>query len=145
MMTLCLMLYELQDETNSVILWLYMVLSRNIFRWHDQVYPDVSYNTNSLVFNNLGVMLHGKTKIFTNIAAIIKEHSQSYPLQHGGGQVFKTLQRLIQTLEAGRISIAVIVADGESSASRHLKHCALEQNIPMTVRFCCDYSQVVVN
>ncbi|KAL0380069.1 UNVERIFIED_CONTAM: hypothetical protein Sangu_0071200 [Sesamum angustifolium] len=114
----------------------YMVLSRNISRWHDQVYPDVSYNTNSLVFNNLGVMLHGKTKYFTNIAAIIK---------HGGGQVFKTLQRLIQTLEAGRISIAVIVADGESSASRHLKHCALEQNIPMTVRFCCDYSQVVVN
>ncbi|XP_020547945.1 uncharacterized protein LOC105167790 [Sesamum indicum] len=100
-----------------------MVLSRNISRWHDQVYPAVSYNTNSLVFNNLGVMLHGKTKYFTNIAAIIK---------HGGGQVFKTLQRLIQTLEAGRISIAVIVADGESSASRHLKHCALEQNIPMT-------------
>ncbi|KAL0397387.1 UNVERIFIED_CONTAM: hypothetical protein Scaly_0187100 [Sesamum calycinum] len=62
----------------------------------------------------------------------MKEHSQSYPLQHGGGQVFKTLQRLIQTLEAGRISTAVIVADGESSASRHLKHCALEQNIPMT-------------
>ncbi|KAK4410881.1 hypothetical protein Sango_0161100 [Sesamum angolense] len=62
----------------------------------------------------------------------MKERSESYPLQHGGGQVFKTLQRLIQTLEAGRISIAVIVADGESSASRHLKHCALEQNIPMT-------------
>ncbi|KAK4414276.1 hypothetical protein Salat_2840600 [Sesamum alatum] len=101
----------------------YMVLSRNISRWHDQVYPAVSYNTNSLVFNNLGVMLHGKTKYFTNIAAIIK---------HGGGQVFKTLQRLIQTLEAGRISIAVIVADGESSSSRHLKHCASEQNIPMT-------------
>ncbi|KAI3445176.1 hypothetical protein Pfo_001841 [Paulownia fortunei] len=101
----------------------YMILSRNISRTHDQVYTAVNYNTHSLVFNNLGIMLHGKTKYFTNIATIIK---------HGGGQVFKTLQRLVQTLEAERISMGVVVADEESCASRHLKHCALEQNIPMT-------------
>lgn len=64
--------------------------------------------------------------------------------QHGGGQVFKTLQKLVQNLEAGRISKGVIVADEEICASRHLKHCALEQNIPMTVSFAVIISQSIV-
>ncbi|KAL6545938.1 hypothetical protein OROGR_009812 [Orobanche gracilis] len=100
----------------------YMILPRNISRRQDQVYTVVSYNTHSLLFNNLGVMLHGKPKYFTNIAAIIR---------HGGGQVFRTLQRLVQALEAGRISMGIVVVHEEICASRHLKHCALELNIPM--------------
>lgn len=100
----------------------YMILPRNISR-DDQVYTAVKYNTHSLVFSNLGVILHGKTKYFTNITTILK---------HGAVQVFKTLQGLIQTLETGRISMGVVVADEESCASRHLRHCAMEQNIPMT-------------
>ncbi|XP_051134291.1 uncharacterized protein LOC127253651 isoform X2 [Andrographis paniculata] len=94
----------------------YMIWYRNTNENDDQVHR-------SLVFNNLGVMLHGKTKYVSNIATII---------EHGGGMVFKTLQRLIQTLEAGRVSMAVVVADQENCSSRHLKQCALEQNIPVT-------------
>ncbi|KAL3629970.1 hypothetical protein CASFOL_026282 [Castilleja foliolosa] len=101
----------------------YMILPRNISRSQDQVYTNVNYNFSSLVFYNSGIMLHGKTKYFTNIATIIK---------HGGGQVFKTLQRLVQALEAGRVSTGIVVVHEESCASRHLKHCALEQNITMT-------------
>ncbi|KAH6819140.1 hypothetical protein C2S51_002743 [Perilla frutescens var. frutescens] len=100
----------------------YAILPRNISR-NDQVYTPVKYNTHSLVFNNLGVMLHGKTKYLTNITTIFK---------HGGGQVFKTLQGLIQALETGRISTGIVVADEESCASRQLRHCAMEQSIPMT-------------
>ncbi|KAL6500097.1 hypothetical protein OROGR_028007 [Orobanche gracilis] len=43
------------------------------------------------------------------------------------------LQRLVHTLEAGRIPMGIVVIHEESCASRHLKHCALELNIPMTV------------
>ncbi|XP_042059111.1 uncharacterized protein LOC121803544 isoform X1 [Salvia splendens] len=100
----------------------YTILSMNISR-NDQVYTAVKYNIHSLVFNNLGVMLHGKTKYFTNITTILK---------HGGGQIFKTLQGLIQTLETGRISMAVLVAEEESCASRHLRQCAMDQNIHVT-------------
>ncbi|KAK6163097.1 hypothetical protein DH2020_002938 [Rehmannia glutinosa] len=100
-----------------------MILPRNISRRHDQVYTAGNYNTHSLVFNTLGVMLHGKTKYFTNIATIIK---------HGWGQVFKTLQTLVHALGAGSISMGVVVSHEESCASRHLKQCVLEQNIPMT-------------
>ncbi|KAL6503612.1 hypothetical protein OROGR_025535 [Orobanche gracilis] len=45
------------------------------------------------------------------------------------------LQRLVQALEAGRIPMGIVVIHEESCASRHLKHCALELNIPMTVSF----------
>ncbi|CAA0834053.1 Unknown protein [Striga hermonthica] len=100
----------------------YMILPRNITRWQDQVYTAVNYDDCSLVFNNLGVMLHGKTKYFASIATIIK---------HGGGQIFNTLHLLVQALEAGVISTGIIVSREESFSSRHLKQCALEQNIPI--------------
>ncbi|GMP98092.1 hypothetical protein CsSME_00046111 [Camellia sinensis var. sinensis] len=51
--------------------------------------------------------------------------------QHGGGKVFKTLQLLVQNLNAEKISAGVIVAEDESRVSRHLKHCASEGKIPM--------------
>ncbi|KAL2461089.1 BRCA1 C Terminus domain containing protein [Abeliophyllum distichum] len=51
-------------------------------------------------------------------------------VKHGGGQVFKTLQSLVQNLEASRISTGFVIAD-ENNVSRHLKHCTKEQNISM--------------
>ncbi|XP_075520325.1 uncharacterized protein LOC142553743 isoform X3 [Primulina tabacum] len=101
----------------------YMILSRNIGGWHSQENAVVRYDIRSLIFNNVGIMLHGKSKMFADISTIIK---------HGGGQVFNTLQRLIQNLEVGRISIGVVVAEDENHASRHLKQCALENNVSMT-------------
>ncbi|KAL3829827.1 hypothetical protein ACJIZ3_018629 [Penstemon smallii] len=50
----------------------YMVLSRNIDEMHAQLYTPVNYDNHSLIFNNLGIMLHGKTRFFTSIATIIK-------------------------------------------------------------------------
>lgn len=46
---------------------------------HDEVYTAVKYNTNCLVFKNLGVMLHGKTKHFANITTIIKVYCIHLP------------------------------------------------------------------
>ncbi|KAL2478139.1 uncharacterized protein Fot_47153 [Forsythia ovata] len=95
----------------------YMILSRNVsgrhIQGHSKSYP--------LIFDKMGFMIHGKPKIFTKMEIIVK---------HGGGQVFKTLQSLVQSLEAGRISTGFVIAD-ENNASRHLKHCTKEQNISM--------------
>ncbi|RVW96967.1 hypothetical protein CK203_032339 [Vitis vinifera] len=52
-------------------------------------------------------------------------------LKHGGGQVFKTLQCLVQSLDTESISVGAIVAEDESRASRHLRLCASERKIPM--------------
>ena len=41
--------------------------------------------------------------------------------QHGGGQVFKSLQRLVQNLDAEKISVGTIIAEDESMTSRHLR------------------------
>lgn len=53
--------------------------------------------------------------------------------QHGGGQVFKTLLELVQNRDSEKIGMGIIVTENERSASRHLKHCASEGNIPITV------------
>ena len=50
--------------------------------------------------------------------------------------VFKTLQWLVQSLDNEKIFVGAIVAEDESRVSRHLKHCALEQEIPMMVSTC---------
>ncbi|XP_022885057.1 uncharacterized protein LOC111401517 [Olea europaea var. sylvestris] len=95
----------------------YMILSQNVrgrhVQGHSKSYP--------LIFDNMGFMILGKPKIFTKMEIIVK---------HGGGQVFKTLQSLVQSLESGRISMGFVIADG-NNAYRHLKHCTKEQNIPM--------------
>ena len=57
-------------------------------------------------------------------------------LKHGGGQVFKTLQCLVQSLDTESISVGAIVAEDESRASRHLRLCASERKIPMMVSTC---------
>ncbi|KAI4323588.1 hypothetical protein L6164_023182 [Bauhinia variegata] len=73
------------------------------------------------IFERVGIMLHGKHSFCTKLARIIK---------HGGGQVFKTLQWLVRSID-GRISIAAIVAEDKTTVSRHLKHCASEKEIPV--------------
>jgi hypothetical protein len=50
--------------------------------------------------------------------------------------VFKTLQWLVQSLDNEKICVGAIVAEDESRVSRHLKHCALEREIPMMVSTC---------
>lgn len=82
----------------------------------------VRRNNQKYIFERVGIMLHGKHSFCTKLAKIFK---------HGGGQVFKTLQWLVQSLDNEKISMGVIVAEDENRASRHLKHCASEQEIPV--------------
>lgn len=53
-------------------------------------------------------------------------------MQHGGGQVFKTIQRLMLDLGKEKISWGAIVSE-DKNTSRHLRHCAAEQRIPIMV------------
>lgn len=77
---------------------------------------------NRYIFENVGIMLHGKPNFCTKMAKVVK---------HGGGLVFKTLQWLVQSLEDERISVGAIITEDESRVSRHLKHCASEWKIPL--------------
>lgn len=74
----------------------------------------------TFIFDRVGIMLHGKPSFCTKFSKIIK---------HGGGQVFKSLQRLVQSLKNDKNSVGVIVVENEYSVSRHLKHCAFEQSL----------------
>ncbi|XP_057513450.1 uncharacterized protein LOC130795400 isoform X1 [Actinidia eriantha] len=79
-------------------------------------------NNHNYIFDRVGVVLHGKHSFCNRIAKVVK---------HGGGQVFKSLQRLVQNLNAEKISVGTIIVEDESMTSRHLKHCASEGKIPM--------------
>lgn len=59
--------------------------------------------------------------------------SSFWATQHGGGQVFKTLLELVQNCDSEKIATGIIITENERSASRHLKHCASEGNIPIMV------------
>lgn len=74
------------------------------------------------IFENVAIMLHGKHKFCSKMAKVIK---------HGGGLVFKTFHWLVKTLDCKKVSVGAIVVEDETGISRHLKQCALEQNIPM--------------
>ncbi|KAJ0101138.1 hypothetical protein Patl1_05705 [Pistacia atlantica] len=82
----------------------------------------VSHNFYKLIFDRVGIMLYGKNSFCTKFAIIFK---------HGGGQVFKTLQWLVQSLDNKKIFVGAIVADDERRASRHLRQIVSERNIPM--------------
>ena len=56
-----------------------------------------------------------------------------YVTQHGGGQVFVSLQGLVQSLKEGSTSHGIILVASEASASRHLSHCGLEHDIKTAV------------
>jgi hypothetical protein len=53
--------------------------------------------------------------------------------QHGGGQVFISLQGLVQSLKDGSTSRGIILIANAASASRHLTHCGLEHDINTAV------------
>ncbi|XP_020570591.1 uncharacterized protein LOC110017817 isoform X2 [Phalaenopsis equestris] len=78
-------------------------------------------NNGMPIFHKVGIMLHGKVKFCTKFMKIVK---------HGGGHVFKSLQRLVQSLKNGTKTLGVVLVKNESCVSRHLKHCALEHDIP---------------
>lgn len=100
----------------------YMVLSNQADRKYTRIGKPVYRYNHKYIFERVGIMLHGKHSFCIKLTKIFK---------HGGGQVFKTLQWLVQSLNSEKISVGAIVAEEESRASRHLRHCASEQKIPM--------------
>eukprot|EP00268_Persea_americana_P015574 TRINITY_DN1724_c0_g1_i15.p2 TRINITY_DN1724_c0_g1~~TRINITY_DN1724_c0_g1_i15.p2 ORF type:complete len:112 (-),score=16.79 TRINITY_DN1724_c0_g1_i15:1172-1507(-) len=67
-------------------------------------------------------MFYGKPSFCSKLGKIVK---------HGGGQVFKTLQWLVQSLKSGKNSIGAVVVEDEGRVSRHLRHFASEQRLQM--------------
>lgn len=59
--------------------------------------------------------------------------SDTFCLQRGGGQVFKTLHWLVQSLKSGRNSLGAVVIEDDSCASRHLRQCVLEHRLKILV------------
>ncbi|KAH0744785.1 hypothetical protein KY290_032778 [Solanum tuberosum] len=100
----------------------YMVVKKCVGKRFIAVGSLVENNSHSPIFDNLGMMLHGEKNFCTDMAKIIK---------HGGGQVFKTLLELVQNCDSEKIATGIIITENECSASRHLKHCASEGNIPI--------------
>ncbi|KAF4401061.1 hypothetical protein G4B88_013902 [Cannabis sativa] len=84
---------------------------------------DYDDNNNS-IFDKVGIMLHGKPNFCTKFSRIVK---------HGGGKVFKTLHWLVHSLDKEHINVGVIVTE-DNTASRHLRQCANERQIPMMAR-----------
>ncbi|KAJ7949399.1 BRCT domain-containing protein [Quillaja saponaria] len=100
----------------------YMIQPNQLNMECSRIGRPVHSSNENLIFDRVGVMLHGKLSFCTKFAAIIK---------HGGGQVFKTLQWLVQGIHKERISVGAIVAENKNRASRHLKYYASESEIPM--------------
>lgn len=100
--------------------WKYMIISNQADC--TQIGRSVRHSSQRYIFENVGVMLHGKQGFCTKLTNVLK---------HGGGQVFKTLQWLVKSLNREKILVGVIVVEDEHKASRHLKQCALEQGIPL--------------
>ncbi|TVU44457.1 hypothetical protein EJB05_03900 [Eragrostis curvula] len=75
---------------------------------------------NALIFDGVGFLIHGKITFCSKFSNIIK---------HGGGQVFMSLQGLVESLKDGSTSHGIILVANEASAPRHLSHCGLEHDI----------------
>ncbi|KAM0950851.1 putative BRCT domain-containing protein [Dioscorea sansibarensis] len=88
---------------------------------HLQGREPILFNNGS-IFDKFAVMVYGKARFCTKFSKIIK---------CGGGLVYKSLQQLIQSTKDGKKSIGAILVEDESSVSRHLKQCILEQNLQM--------------
>ncbi|KAL5570544.1 hypothetical protein UlMin_027119 [Ulmus minor] len=80
------------------------------------------YRNDKSIFESVGVMLHGKRSFYTKLAKVVK---------HGGGQVFKTLQWLVHSLDKEKISVGTIITEDDNMTSRHLRQCAFERQIPV--------------
>ncbi|XP_043693487.1 uncharacterized protein LOC122643968 isoform X2 [Telopea speciosissima] len=100
----------------------YMILPHQANARSKRIGQPIYGNNITYIFDKMGIMLHGKHSFCTKLEKIVK---------HGGGQIFKTLQWLVQSLKTGKNSVGAIVAEDEGKASRHLRHCALEEKLPM--------------
>ncbi|GMH19382.1 hypothetical protein Nepgr_021223 [Nepenthes gracilis] len=74
------------------------------------------------IFDKVGIMLHGRDSFCSKMAKVIK---------HGHGYVYKSLQLLLESLQTKMIRVGAIVVENETLATRHLRKCALEHEIPM--------------
>ncbi|KAG5539259.1 hypothetical protein RHGRI_019722 [Rhododendron griersonianum] len=122
----------------------YMVIANHFGEKYTRLRRPVGCSNHNSIFKRVGVMLQGKHSFCTRLAKVVQFslfayaclcHSHVLPVllkfQHGGGLVFKTLQWLVQNLDASKISVGAIVTEDENRASRHLKYCASERKIPM--------------
>ncbi|XP_077218792.1 uncharacterized protein LOC143852988 isoform X2 [Tasmannia lanceolata] len=101
----------------------YLILSnRAADRKHMRIGQPHCHTNYTHIFDRVGIMLYGKPSFCTKFAKIIK---------HGGGQVFKTLQWLLQSLKNGKNSMGAIVVEDEGRTSRHLRQCASENKLQM--------------
>ncbi|KAG8098722.1 hypothetical protein GUJ93_ZPchr0013g35991 [Zizania palustris] len=75
---------------------------------------------NKFLFDGVGFMILGKISFCSKFSNVIK---------HGGGQVFVSLQGLVQSLKDRNSSCGIILVANEASTSRHLSHCGLEHDI----------------
>ncbi|KAI3990034.1 hypothetical protein MKX01_013520 [Papaver californicum] len=100
----------------------YMIFSNQYgFKFTSIGWP-VYCNNKAWIFDGVGIMLHGRPGFCNKFAKVVK---------HGGGQLFKTLQWLIESLEAKSISLGAIVAEDDGRTSCHLRKCASEQRLQM--------------
>ncbi|KAI3893812.1 hypothetical protein MKX03_014604 [Papaver bracteatum] len=135
----------------------YMIFSNQYGSKFASIGWPVCCNNKAGIFDGVGIMLHGKPEFCSKFAKVVKVSSIFLTLllmhfegsrsvcsqfmfhdksmikcfQHGGGQLFKTLQWLIQSLETENISLGGIVAEDDSRTSRHLRKCASEQRLQM--------------
>ncbi|MED6169339.1 hypothetical protein PIB30_020471 [Stylosanthes scabra] len=99
----------------------YLILTKsNMSR--TKIGTTIHYRDRKHIFERVGIMLHGKHSFCNKLASVIK---------HGGGQVFKTLQQLVRSIDEKRTLVAALVAEDNTLISRHLKHCAMEGGIPI--------------
>nr|GMC88275.1 uncharacterized protein LOC109159271 isoform X1 [Ipomoea batatas] len=100
----------------------YMILQKYIGEGSMQTEIRVKHSSSNAIFDGVGIMLHGAKIFCAEMAKIVK---------HGGARVFKTLQNLVLSLDAAKITIGVVVTEDGSWESRHLKKCTLEKKIPI--------------
>lgn len=88
----------------------------------NQIGQSVCHNSDSYIFDKVGIMLHGRNNFSSKLVKVIK---------HGQGHVYRSLHWLVQSLESKKISLGAVVTEDENRATRHLKKCADEQKIPV--------------
>ncbi|KAF8748273.1 hypothetical protein HU200_013019 [Digitaria exilis] len=98
----------------------YLIQRRNAQKHSSAFGHSVHPKCRTLIFDGVGFLIHGKISFCSKFSNIIK---------HGGGQVFVSLQGLVESLKDGSASHGIILVASEASASRHLSHCGLEHYI----------------
>ncbi|KAG2534348.1 hypothetical protein PVAP13_9NG061830 [Panicum virgatum] len=98
----------------------YLIRQRNARKHSSAFGHSLQPKCSTLIFDGVGFLIHGKIRFCSKFSNIIK---------HGGGQVFVSLQGLVQSLKEGSTSHGIILVASEAGASRHLSHCGLEHDI----------------